>query len=66
MIDLSWLCEGTLKLSGYVQSTDLHLNCIARWLSVDDLGKGDALHPSPSIKIALRWLIFPCRALSDG
>lgn len=66
MIDLSWLCEETLNLIGYVQNTDPHLNCIARWLSMDDLRKGDAIHPSPSIKIALRWLIFPCRVLSDG
>lgn len=43
MIDLSLLCEGTLKLIGHVHSTDLHLSCIARWLSMDDLGKGDAL-----------------------
>lgn len=62
-MDLSWVCEGTLKLTGCVQNTDLYLNCVARWLSIDNLGKGD---PSPSIKMALRWLILPCRVFSDG
>lgn len=59
MIDLTWLCEETLKRNECAQNRVLHPNRIARWASTDDLRKGDTTRPSPCIRIAIRWLVFP-------
>lgn len=63
-VDLIWLYEETLNLTECAQNRVLHPSLVATWSSTDGLREGDATRTSPSIRIALRWLVSPCRVLS--